>query len=223
MYDLYSLLHGLYKTTDELRNMRAKHQKFTDMYISIDTESIAANTGAIREIEARHIAAITAAYETLPPYLYEDVRDTVLKYAHRDEVCGCCFENVREQKREGVVKLMYTSSNIDEYKLDRCHKGCKQDVLERIRDEHYAVRELKRHRSEDIDEYIKKSRADRVQYINESLYERPYLEPYNICLFWNVEYSKSPIRQVLTEIQSIKWRLDMAYTAYKSGRSWGHY
>jgi hypothetical protein len=227
MYDLYTLLHNLYKTTDEMREIRKTHQKFRanwDMDITIDTDSIANNKQEINEIESRHISAITDAYEQLPRNLYMDVRDTVLKYAHRDDVCGCCHEHVRLEKRDGL-KPHYQMSTKTEYRFCIAYKECKLRICERIRDEFYEVATLKRHQSTDtdIDAYIKQSRATRREYINDLYYDRPYLEPYNICLFWNVEMSKSVIGQILCEIVDIEQRLEMDYVAYKEGRGWGHY
>jgi hypothetical protein len=216
MFDLYSLLNSLYKTTDALRTMRCKHQRIRDNRdrdISIDRDSIADHADEIREIEQQHIAAISHAYETLPSNLYYDVRDTVLKYAHRDSACGCCF----------TVKEYFKLSNMSERRIGKAFKGCKKMILERIRDEYDEISSMKKRNMPNIDESIVKSRKDRLMYIHDLYYDGPYLEPYNICLFWNVEYSKTPIGQLVCQLSDLEKRLEMDMESYQSGRGWGHY
>jgi hypothetical protein len=130
MFDLYSLLHNMYKTTDAIRTMRCKHQKIKDNWdrdFSIDKDSIFQNAEEIEELEHQHTYASTQAYEQLPRNTYREVRDTVLKYAHRDNACGCCFTD----RRKGV-KQRFTPSDMSEHRISIMFKGSKIRVLEQI-------------------------------------------------------------------------------------------
>jgi hypothetical protein len=76
---------------------------------------------------------------------------------------------------------------------------------------------------EETDGYINTSRKDRLKFINETHYDGPYLEPYNICLFWNAEYSKASLGELVYELGDLEKRMEMAMQAYRDGRGWGHY
>jgi hypothetical protein len=191
----YQLQKKLFKTTDDLRNIRLKHRICTHKYkgdLENCDDKMTELMPQITKVEQRHISAITEVYEKLPRAVYEIIKKKAIIYAHRDDKCGCC--NIFNRMGPDIEPA-YQPNSRQLFNLEKTFCTSKHLLLKLIRTEHINLCETKNNL-----EFLINSQNARRKYIFDRYYQHPYIEPYNICLFWNVEYSYEIIDNILDGI-----------------------